>query len=230
MMNRIDRLFGILILLQSRKYTTAELIAEKYGMSLRTVYRDLKALGEQGIPLSMEPGKGYSIVQGYFLPPISFNTDEANALLLMERFLDGFADKSIRAHYTAALNKVKNVLRVTQKEKLENLNEHIKLQLPERLKNDFEYLSALQNAISAKCLTTLRYKSNKGEISQREIEPIGLIFYAFSWHLIAWCHLRGGYRDFKLNHIQGVSFSEIPFRIAEHMPIAEYMKLLPVNY
>ena len=124
-MNRIDRLFGILILLQSKKYTSAERIAEQYGISIRTVYRDIKALGEQGIPLSFEPNKGYFIVQGYFLPPISFNSDEANALLLMERFLAGFADKSILNHYTAALNKVKSILKTAQKDKLETLIEAV---------------------------------------------------------------------------------------------------------
>lgn len=229
-MNRIDRLFGILILLQAKKYTSAERIAEQYGISIRTVYRDIKALGEQGIPLSFEPNKGYFIVQGYFLPPVSFNSDEANALLLMERFLEGFADKSILNHYTSALNKVKNVLRTTQKEKLENLNEHIKLQLPERLKNNFEYLSDLQNAISAKCIIKMDYKNNKAEVSKREVEPIGLIFYAFNWHLIAWCHLRKEYRDFKLNHIIQVKCTEIPFRKTEHMHVSEYMKILPVNF
>lgn len=229
-MNRIDRLFGILILLQSRKYVTAEKIADQYGISIRTVYRDVKALSEQGIPLSFEQPKGYFIVQGYFLPPISFNSDEANALLLMERFLGGFADKSISQHYTTALNKVKTVLRTAQKEKLEKLNEHIKLQLPERLKNDFEYLSILQNAISAKCIIQLRYQNNKKEISTRKIEPIGLIFYAFGWHLIAWCHLRNEYRDFKVNHIIEVKSTEIPFSITAHMALNDYMKMLPVNY
>ncbi len=229
-MNRIDRLFGILILLQSKKYTPAERIAEQYGISIRTVYRDMKALGEQGIPLSFEPNKGYFIVQGYFLPPISFNSDEANALLLMERFLEGFADKSITNHYTAALNKVKNVLRTSQREKLETLNEHIKLQLPNRLKNDFEYLSLIQNAISAKCIIELNYTNNKSENSKREVEAIGLIFYAFNWHLIGWCHLRKEYRDFKLNNIVNVKCTEIPFRKTEHMPISEYMKFLPVDF
>jgi predicted DNA-binding transcriptional regulator YafY len=147
-MNRIDRLFGILVLLQGRKYMMAEKIAAQFGISVRTVYRDMKALGEQGIPLSFEQYKGYYIIQGYFLPPVSFNSEEANALLLMERFLIGFADKSILNHYTSALNKVKAVLRTQQKEKLEQLNENIKLQLPERLNNDFEFLSILQNAKS----------------------------------------------------------------------------------
>jgi len=229
-MNRIDRLFGILILLQSRKYVTADKIAKQYGISVRTVYRDMKALSEQGIPLSFEQHKGYFIVQGYFLPPISFNSDEANALLLMERFLAGFADKSISNHYTTALNKVKAVLRTAQKEKLESLNENIKLQLPERLTNDFEYLSVLQNAISAKCIIELNYKNYKEEISQRAIEPIGLIFYAFSWHLIAWCHLRNEYRDFKVSNILNIQCTEILFKKPQHMSLNDYMKLLPVNY
>ena len=229
-MNRIDRLFGILILLQSKKYVTAEKIANQYQISIRTVYRDMKALGEQGIPLSFEQNKGYFIVQGYFLPPISFNSDEANALILMERFLAGFADKSITNHYNAALNKVKAVLKTAQKEKLESLNENIKLQLPNRLTNDFEHLSVLQNAISARCVIEIDYKNNKEEISKREIEPIGLIFYAFSWHLIAWCHLRNEYRDFKVSSIIVIKCTEIPFRKAAHMALNDYMKLLPVNY
>lgn len=229
-MNRIDRLFGILILLQSRKYVTAEKIAEQFDISIRTVYRDMRALGEQGVPISFEPNKGYFVVQGYFLPPISFNSDEANALLLMERFLTGFGDKSIAHHYTTALNKVKGVLRSSQKEKLENLNENIKLQLPERLKNDTEYLSVLQNAISARCVVEIDYKNKKGESSKREVEPIGLIFYAFSWHLIAWCHLRNEYRDFKVINIEAVKCTEIPFRKSEHMSLNDYMKILPVDY
>lgn len=229
-MNRIDRLFGILVLLQSRKYVTAEKIANQYGISIRTVYRDMKALSEQGIPLSFEVQKGYFIVQGYFLPPISFNSDEANALLLMERFLTGFADRSISQHYTSALDKVKNVLRTAQKEKFEALNENIKLQLPERLKNDFEYLSILQNAISTHCIIEIGYKNNKQEESTRYLEAIGLVFYAFSWHLIAWCQLRNAYRDFKVAQILFLNNTGLPFKKTDHILLADYMKLLPVNY
>src|SRR5436309_3414683 len=117
-MNRIDRLFGILTLLQSKKFVPAEKISEKFRISIRTVYRDVKALGDQGIPVSFEQGKGYFVVQGYFLPPVSFSSEEANALLLMESIVFGFADKSIRNHYSNALNKIKSVLKSAQKEKL----------------------------------------------------------------------------------------------------------------
>jgi predicted DNA-binding transcriptional regulator YafY len=229
-MNRIDRLFGILILLQSKKHVTAEHIANRFEISVRTVYRDIKALAEQGIPLSFEANKGYFIVQGYFLPPVSFNTDEAGALLIMERFLEGFADKSIKQHYHSALDKVKNVLKTNQKEVLENLNQHIKLQLPERLKNDFEYLAAIQSAITAKHSILINYKNNKGEVSKREIEPIGLIFYAFGWHLIAWCNLRNEYRDFRVDRIIDITNTHQPFKKDKHMPLDDYMKLLPVDF
>jgi predicted DNA-binding transcriptional regulator YafY len=229
-MNRIDRLFGILTLLQSKKYVTAEKIADKFQLSIRTVYRDIKALGEAGIPVSFEPHKGYFIVQGYFLPPVSFSTNEANAFLLMEAIVPGFADKSIRTHYSSGLNKIKSVLRSSEKEKLDMLTNNIRFQVPDSFNHDFEYLSTLQNAISAKNIIEMEYKNNNAEVSKREAEPIGLIFYAFNWHLIAWCHMRQDYRDFKVSRILRLKNTELPFRKTDHMELGNYLKLLPVNY
>lgn len=229
-MNRIDRLFGILTLLQSRKYIAAEKISERFNISVRTVYRDIKALIEQGIPVSFEQHKGYFLVQGYFLPPVSFNTDEANALLLVETLVNGFADNSIRSHYSTALTKVKAVLKNSQKEKLETMNQHIKLQIPERLSFNFGYLSTIQIAISDKQIIEIDYKNAKDEPSKRLVEPIGLIFYAFSWHLIAWCHLRNQYRDFNLTRITCLKNIETPFKKETHMPLSDYMSMLPVNF
>lgn len=229
-MNRIDRLFGILTLLQSRKYITADKISERFEISVRTVYRDIKSLQEQGIPVSFEQPKGYFLVQGYFLPPVSFNMDEANAFLLIERLVNGFADQSIRSHYAAALTKVKAVLKTTQKEKLEAMNQHIKLQIPECLTFNYQYLSLIQHAISENQMLRLEYKNAKEEASLREVEPIGLIFYAFSWHLIAWCHFRNQYRDFNLTRIVCLKNIEKAFIKKQHIPLSEYMSMLPVNY
>lgn len=229
-MNRIDRLFGILTLLQGKKHWPAEAIAEHFGISVRTVYRDIKALGEQGVPVAFEPAKGYFLVQGYFLPPVSFSSEEANALLLMERVVTGFADKGIERHYTTALNKVKAVLRNQQKEQLEILNNHIVFQVPECFKYDQEYLSALQTAISGRQLLELQYETKLGEASTRRVEPIGLVFYAFAWHLIAWCHLRNDYRDFRVSRIQQMRCMDAPFTITNHLPLQEYLKDLPVEH
>lgn len=229
-MNRIDRLFGILVLLQSRKYVTAEKIADKFGISIRTVYRDVKALGEQGIPVSFEQPKGYYIVQGFFLPPVSFTSDEANALVLIESLVAGFADNSIRQNYFTALTKVKAVLGSSQKDKLEQMSKTIKLQVPARINHDVEYLSHLQNAISSKHVIEIDYTNNKNEISRRKVESIGLIFYAFSWHLIGWCQMRNEYRDFKVSRIQKLIVNETAFSKKDHIELSEYMKQLPVDY
>jgi len=81
-MNRIDRLAAILIHLQSRSLVRAQDIADKFSISLRTVYRDVKALEEAGVPVIGEAGTGYRLMEGYKLPPVMFNMDEATALLI----------------------------------------------------------------------------------------------------------------------------------------------------
>lgn len=229
-MNRIDRLFGLLTLLQSQKFVTAEKISEKFEISIRTVYRDIKALGEQGVPVSFEPHKGYFIVQGYFLPPVSFSSEEANALLLMESMVKGFTDRSIQTYYSSALDKIKSVLKHHQKENIEFLHQHIKMQVPTCFNYNFAYLTVLQNAISRRDQIEIEYKNTRDEISLRHIEPIGLIFYALNWHLIGWCHNKKDYRDFRVSRILKLKDLEIPFSKKEHIAINDYMKLLPVNY
>ncbi len=229
-MNRIDRLFGILTLLQSRRFTKAELISEKFGISIRTVYRDVKAIAESGIPVSFEASKGYFIIHGYFLPPVSFSSEEANSLLLMEAIALGFADKSIQKHYASALNKVKAVLHSGQKEKVEKLSRTMRIQIPDCFNNGFEYLSPIQNSIISGTKLSLKYKNAKEEVSKRLVEPIGLVFYAMSWHLIAWCHKTREYRDFKVIRIVDLKDTMEPFSISKHMDLNDYMKKLPVDY
>ncbi len=227
-MNRVDRLFGIVTLLQSRKYVSAERISEKFEISIRTVYRDIKAIGEAGIPVSFEPNKGYFIIPGYFTPPISFTLDEANALLLSQSLIGGFGDRSVQATFDSALTKVKAVLKQVDKEKVAILDESIKLQLPARLTFEFEYLSKIQHAITERTQVKIIYLSLKDERLERIIEPIGLVFYAFSWHLIGYCQLRKDYRDFKVERIEELFKTMNPFEVSDHIPLSEYK--LPVNY
>lgn len=229
-MNRIDRLMGILTMLQSKKYLLAERIAEKFSISTRTVYRDVKALIEIGVPVSFETGRGYFIVQGYFLPPVSFTNEEANALLLMESIAGRFSDNSIKKHYETALNKVKAVLRGSQKDKIEQLQPQIMAVSCDFAQNNFAYLTQLQEAIANQTCINIEYQNNKNEVSIRKLEPIGLIFYALNWHLIAWCHWRNDYRDFRVSRILKLTSTSDAFAQTNHIDLNEYMKMLPVNY
>jgi predicted DNA-binding transcriptional regulator YafY len=120
-MNRIDRLTAILIQLQSKRIVKAEEIAERFEISLRTVYRDVKSLMEGGVPIGSEAGKGYFIVDGYHLPPVMFNQEEASALLLAGKLVERMTDHSVRKAFESALLKIKSVLNDAEKDYLEML-------------------------------------------------------------------------------------------------------------
>jgi predicted DNA-binding transcriptional regulator YafY len=229
-MNRIDRLFALHTFLQSRKYAMAEDIARKFGMSVRTVYRDIKALCESGVPVSFEPAKGYFIVQGYFLPPVSFTTEEAAALMLMEGATRVYADKSIQKLYGTALTKIRSVLRASQKDGIEALSASTGIQLPACMEADYDYLATLQSAITQRCILEIDYRSKDERHSRRRIEPIGLMYYAMAWHLMAWCHQRAAYRDFRVSRIRSIRNTEVPFTKQDHLSLEELRTELPVDY
>lgn len=221
-MNRIDRLMGMLTLLQSREFVTAPQLAQQFEISVRTVYRDIRAFGEIGIPLGYENNKGYFIVQGYFLPPVSFTSEEANALLLIDTLVHRFVDQSAQKHYQRALNKIKATLKGSQKAALETLQSQIRTLKHEDGPN-IDYLSTIQAALGQRHILKIDYQNYDQQRSQREIEPIGLIFYDLNWHVIAWCWLRHSYRDFKVSRILGLELTAIPFRKSEHVAISQYI-------
>jgi predicted DNA-binding transcriptional regulator YafY len=228
-MNRTDRLMGIVALLQSKKYLTAEAIAERYRISVRTVFRDLRAMAEIGVPIAFEPGQGYYIVNGYFLPPVSLSMEEANALALMEPIVLRFADRSIQQHFETALTKIKLVLSKAQREKLEQTQAQTAHFLPEiyqHLLPETSFLSPIQNAINNQVILRLDYENAEGDRSRREVEAIGLTFYSLNWHLIAWCHLRQEYRDFRISRIKHLTATMMPFRKTDHLSLHAFLKQL----
>lgn len=222
-MNRVDRLFGILTLLQSRKYVTAEKISERFDISVRTVYRDVHALGEIGIPVSFENNKGYFIVDGYFLPPVSFTEDEANSLILLSSLANRFGDDSVVRNTDTALEKIRAVLKSREKESASQLRERIRVIIPGKEKKPIDYLQDIQKAISKSNILYLEYTDLKNQKTNREVEPIGMIYYTDQWHLIAWCWLRAGYRDFLVPQIDVLSNTQKPFRKNDHYSIDDHI-------
>jgi predicted DNA-binding transcriptional regulator YafY len=204
-MNRIDRLTAILIQLQTKKIVKAEEISDRFEISLRTVYRDVKALMEAGVPIGSEAGKGYFIVDGYHLPPVMFNQQEASAMLTAGKLVEKMTDDSIRKAYESALLKIKAVLNDSEKDHLENLQSSIQVfRYPfQSVESPNEFMADIQRAISQKQVIRIHYESSNTQAeSNREIEPIGIVHYSSHWHAIAWCRLRNGYRDFRVDMIK----------------------------
>lgn len=231
-MNRIDRLMAITALLQAKKHLSAEAIAERFKTSVRTVFRDLRALGEIGVPIGFEPDKGYYIVKGYFLPPVSLSMEEVNALALMEPIVLRFADRSIHRHFETALSKIKLVLNREQRDTLELTQSQTSHFLPEiytHLLPNTEYLASVQQAINQQTILRMIYANLQEEQSFREVEPIGLTFYSLNWHMIAWCHLRQAYRDFRVDRIQQLTKTQMPFRKTDHIALETFLKEMEIS-
>ncbi len=223
-MNRIDRLTAILIHLQTKRVVKAEEIADRFEMSLRTVYRDVKALMEAGVPIGSEAGKGYFIVDGYHLPPVMFTQDEASAMLLAGKLVEKMTDKSIRNAFESALLKIKAVLTDSGKDHLEDLHSHIVVhRRPSEEQFPNHFLTDIQRAVVEKEVMRLEYFSNQDELTQRDVEPIGLFYYGAAWHLIAWCKLRNGYRDFRADRIKSLSWPGIKFDSRNLISLQEYL-------
>ena len=228
-MNRIDRLTAILIHLQSKRIVRAEEIANRFEISVRTVYRDVKALMEAGVPIGSEAGTGYFIVDGYHLPPVMFSQEEAGAMMMAGKLVEQMTDQSVRTAFDGALMKIKAVLNEAQKDHLESLQDHIEVLKP-RMSLPAQkgyFLSDLQKAVVNKQVIQLSYSSNhQNELTRREIEPIGLFYYSSAWHLIAWCRLRNGFRDFRCDRIKELKPTDVIFEPRSISTMQEYFNSL----
>lgn len=202
---RLTRLTAILTLLQSKKLLTATQIADKFGMSKRTAYRDIKALEESGVPIFTEEGKGYSLMEGYNLPPIMFTEQEANALITASVLIEKNKDQSLIDNHNLAISKIKAVLRYSNKDKATYLSERMAYFKNYKREITSDNLAIIQVAITNLNLIKIEYLSlGKGEKTQRIIEPQALYHSRENWILIAWCHLRKDYREFRLDKILSV--------------------------
>lgn len=202
---RLTRLTAILTQLQSKRLVTARDIAEKHHVSIRTVYRDIRTLENSGIPIITEEGKGYSIMEGYKLPPIMFTEEEANALITAEQIIGQNNDKSLASQYKSAIEKIKSVLKFTQQSKSELLSERLQIRTKIETEKTSDFLIQIQTAITNYHLVNVNYKSLQNKESRRIIEPFALIHTQDNWVLIAFCRLRSDFRAFRLDCIQTIS-------------------------
>lgn len=224
-MNRIDRISAILIQLQSRRVVKAADIAERFGISLRTVYRDVKTLEEAGVPLMGEAGVGYSIMDGYRLPPVMFTREEATAFLTAEKFIEKLTDSSTISYHRSAMDKIRAILRTAEKNTLEDLDGSIAViqSRSQQQADNQDHIQTILNAITQKRVMQLDYFAyHSQQQTSRMVEPVGIYYLDSFWHLIAYCRMRKDYRDFRLDRIKGISITDDVFS-GQHPALKDYI-------
>lgn len=198
---RISRLTAILTQLQTKRMLTAASLADKFGVSARTIYRDIKALEKAGVPILTEEGKGYTLMEGYRIPPIMFTEKEANALILAEQLVLRNKDASFVQDYAEAIGKIKSILKYSVQDKANLLADRTQYEEALRQERSSSNLSDLQSALTNYQLVRIKYVNKEGSTTDRIIEPFAILS-AENWYLIAWCRLRKEFRFFRPDRIQ----------------------------
>lgn len=225
-LSRFDRIVAILIHLQSRKVVKAQELADRFQVSLRTVYRDIRSLEVSGIPISGEAGIGYSLADGYRLPPVMFTPEEAGSFVAAEKLMQRFSDKMLGAHYQSAMFKIKSVLKGSQRDRMALLENQIAIDGGQQLFNEHtpDAMEILLDSIAGKKQVKMKYKSfQSDDLSLRSIEPIGVFHEHNYWYVMAYCHLRNDYRQFRTDRMFELTRTEIPFS-REHGNLEDYRK------
>ncbi len=223
---RLSRLTSILLKLQSKSAVKPQQLADSFGVSRRTIYRDLIALEQAGLPLVSLEGKGYSLMEGYVIPPVMFTESEANALIFGKKMIDKTKDESLIREFNKAIDKIKSVLKTTEKEKVDFLADRtiIGKNWQEEITSNF--LSEIQKALTNFQVIKIQYKKvGQKKISTREIEPFAIYpNMEENWVVIAWCRLRNEFRNFRIDRIKKLSSTEEYFP-PHKMTMEQYEKM-----
>ena len=201
-MSQLSRLISILTLLKSKRLLTATELARKFEVSIRTIYRDMRKLEEAGVPVTTLEGRGYSLMEGYTVPPVQFTEKQANALITAQHLVNQTNDISFAEDFEDALTKIKSVFRSSIQEKSELLNSKIHVFDTNYEDISSNALSEIQLAITNFNYIEISYqKANDSNTSFRKIEPYAFYSTNHKWILIAWCHLRNDYRSFRIDRM-----------------------------
>lgn len=229
-MNKTDRLFAIVLELQRKEVVRAEDLSTLFETSVRTIYRDIEALSEAGVPIIGAPGAGYSLMEGYFLPPISFTVPEAVSLLIGTDFIEQRFDDDYRVKAQAARGKIETILPESVRNETSRVRNAMRLlnsdkqAMPSKEK---EYLEKIRRAILDKRKIGFHYvkklaDSDGNRHNVRTVAPYGLVLVQGSWMLVAHCDLRRDIRHFRLSRMSELVDLEERFKIPAHFHFKDY--------
>ncbi|PUV21964.1 helix-turn-helix transcriptional regulator [Sphingobacterium athyrii] len=204
---RFDRILAIYMHLQAKPVVTAAALAEKYEVSLRTIYRDIRSLMQAGIPIYGEAGNGYSLVEGYKMPPLQFSREEALSFVAAEKLVEKYTDRNLAHHFTTAMLKMKAILRGNEKEHVALLGDNFLVrggrhQFNEKLTHGTNTL--IESIAEKKCVEIYYSKPSDKTPEKREIEAVGIFVESKFWYVLAFCKLRNDYRQFRLDRISKI--------------------------
>lgn len=220
-MKRLSRLTNILLRLQAGRLVKAEELAEKFNITKRTVYRDIRVLEEAGVPIIGVAGRGYTIMEGYRIPPVMFSQQEINALLTSLKHFKTNADVSAYNDLESLVTKIKAILRFSDKEKIEKMESRLYIYSDLNPK-ETKLLSIIQLAISdCRVLKIKYYSAMSDETLDRIVEPLAVYNTSGNWIMIAFCRLREGLRQFRLDRVLNLNttteiFPDQNFSIVEY--------------
>jgi predicted DNA-binding transcriptional regulator YafY len=210
-MRRADRLFQLVQLVRGRRLSTADFIAARLEVSVRTVYRDIADLQAQGVPFEGEAGVGYRMRAGFDLPPLMLTREEAQALVAAMRLARRSLDPGLAAHGEAALSKVLAVLPPGARVAAESTAVHAPPYggaSPAMLAQ----LEQVRLAAEGRRKVRLRYVDLQEVASERVVRPLGCLYWGDAWTLAAWCEQRAAFRNFRIDRIAELEVLDQRFR------------------
>lgn len=219
-MRKGERLFQLLTLLRSRR----SVITARQLVSERTVYRDIQALCLSNVPIEGEAGVGYRLRPGFEIPPLMFEEDELEALLMGIQMVQGWSDNTLGEAGERAMNKIRSVLPNSLYKKQQKQSQW--LVVPDfHREHKSQYSQMLRSAIKQHLQIHIQYEDQSSASSERDVWPLGLVYWGNSWTLVGWCLLRKDYRMFRLDRIQHCTLSETEFEPGPQMSLQHYISL-----
>lgn len=202
-MRKADRLFQLVNLIRTHQPITAEQLAERIGVSVRTIYRYIVDISVSGIPVYGESGTGYVMDQDFELPPLTLNQDELAALMLGVEMLSRATGDDLAAAAKTLLSKIGAVL---PPQSFDPTHTPVRALGESFDDQSLKYWNDLYRAIQQKRAIRIVYLSLSEQLSQRVIFPLGLFYWGGKWTVGTWCNLRNSYRDFRVDRIKSLNF------------------------
>ncbi len=223
-MNKAERLLEIFTYLRSRRTAvTALTLADRFNVSERTIYRDVQSLILSGVPIEGEAGIGYLVRTDASLAPLMFTEPQIEALMLGVRLVKQLGDDGMVGAADEALTKIRAVIPEPLMQRLNH--KQTSMLVPEYGRDErIQHGELIRHAITQCQVLNLQYKDGKEKISERNVEPLGLVLWGMTWILVAWCQLRQDYRSFRLDRIKGISTTQEYFAANDERSFQAYLQ------